>query len=61
MDIEEASTGVFMLRYYRRKFIEEPSPLLLKMVSEYERLYGEYEVHFPEEEQDSEQDAGYRL
>ncbi|MEE0907151.1 MAG: hypothetical protein U0L43_03095 [Muribaculaceae bacterium] len=56
MDIEEASTGVFMLRYYRRKFIEEPSPLLLKMVSEYERLYGEYEVHFPEEEQDSEQD-----
>lgn len=48
MDIEEASTGVFMLRYYRKKFLEEPSPLLLKMVSEYERLYGEYEDKFPE-------------
>ena len=51
MDIEEASTGVFMLRYYRKKFIEEPSPLLLKMVSEYERLYGEFEEHFPEEDE----------
>lgn len=51
MDIEQASTGVFILRYYRRKFIEEPSPLLLKMVGEYERLYGEFEKHFPEEDE----------